>query len=229
MHQILKSFFVLCSTIVLLTALFIATSTILSINKIKQEIASENTPSAYNPLQILPPGVHPTPTVTITPDGQFTFSQHTLQGTVLQNCLANASTITNKGNAIIDSVKQKIVLYSAVVLGGENYYTTTLLPGGVKLKNYDELVADLLSKKQATVSSLETLQSDMQNFSCEGQNPSAQLTLYTDDAAQTITALQTYNTSAKNFLTSLNSQSSTQQQSSAGKVLQTNIKGRSNL
>jgi len=87
----------------------------------------------------------------------------------------------------------------------EDYYTAKVVPSGKTVANYDSLVADIDAKKAVVATALATAQNDAANFSCTGDNPKGQLTLFRKDMQAVKKALKDYRTSIKNLIVAVRS------------------------
>ena len=131
-----------------------------------------------------------------------------------QNRLADAKlkACQTRENAIKKRIEQLTKLattmqekFDAIAQRVEKYYTTKVVPGGKTVANYDNLVADIQTKKTAVQTALAQTQANATNFSCTGSDPKGQMTQFRDDMRGVKKALQDYRTSIKNLIVAVHS------------------------
>jgi hypothetical protein len=97
--------------------------------------------------------------------------------------------LSNNMVGVFDSISARV----------QAYYTDTVLPTGATLANYNELVADIESKKDAVDTAINEAQIDVNSFSCLGDVRA----LYNEFRADMFTvkaSLKEYRTSIKNLI-----------------------------
>jgi hypothetical protein len=82
----------------------------------------------------------------------------------------------------------------------QTFYTSTLVPAGKVLPNYEALVADIQTKRAAVEKSLDEAEAGAADFSCTSGDPKQLLTDYRVDMQATKNALKVYRTSIKNLI-----------------------------
>lgn len=135
--------------------------------------------------------------------GQFrvpAFAQSRLQGSKLQACQALSKNISTRSTHMNDLVLKMEKTFDSIAQGIENYYLTKLVPQGKTVANYDALVADIQTQKSALLPLLAAIQTDISNFSCDGNNPVAQLTQYRTDMQAVLQGLQSYRKAVRNLI-----------------------------
>lgn len=148
-------------------------------------------------------------------------AQFYLTDAKLKSCQARESAITNRSvhlGQLVTTMEEK---FDAIVKRVEEYYTTKVVPSGKTVVNYDSLVADIQTKKNAVQTATGTkTQASIAGFSCTGDDPKGQLTQYRKDMQAVIQALKDYRTSIKNLIVAVHSVvgviNSTQNQATKG-------------
>lgn len=87
----------------------------------------------------------------------------------------------------------------------EEYYTSTVLPSGKTVANYDELIADIQTRKEAVQTALLETQGSVGGFDCEGDDPKGQLKQFRTDIQAVKKALKDYRFSIKNLIVGVRS------------------------
>lgn len=85
----------------------------------------------------------------------------------------------------------------------QTFYTSTLVPAGKTLPNYDALVADIQTKRVAVEKALAEAEAGAADFSCTSGDPKQLLTQYRVDMQATKNALKVYRTSIKNLIVAM--------------------------
>lgn len=91
----------------------------------------------------------------------------------------------------------------------KNYYTDKVLPSGKSVANYDSLIADIDTKKEAVAQAVSKAQNAANNFDCKGSDPKGQLTQFRKDMQAVKQALKAYRTSIKNLIVAVRSSTGT--------------------
>ena len=68
------------------------------------------------------------------------------------------------------------------------------------MPNYDALVSDIQTNKNAIAPLLEAVQTDAANFKCDGDDPKGQLDQFKEDMHAVIAGLKAYKTSVRNLI-----------------------------
>lgn len=128
-----------------------------------------------------------------------------LEGAKLQACQARENAIKTRSGRLTqlaNTVQQK---FDAIAKRVEDYYTTKVVPSGKTVSNYDSLVADVQTKKDAVQTALTNAQNDLSGFSCTDNNPKAMITKFNEDMKAVKSALQEYRMSVKNLIVGVHS------------------------
>ncbi|OGE18334.1 hypothetical protein A3F00_00010 [Candidatus Daviesbacteria bacterium RIFCSPHIGHO2_12_FULL_37_11] len=127
-----------------------------------------------------------------------------LEGAKLQVCQLRESAIKTRSERLIQLAATMQERFDATSERVKEYYTTRLLTEGKTVANYDSLVAQVQTKKDAVQTSLTNAQGDT-TFSCTDSNPKTALMQFNEDMRSVLTALQEYRTAIKNLIVSINS------------------------
>lgn len=82
----------------------------------------------------------------------------------------------------------------------ETYYSSTVLPTGKTVTNYDTLVTGITSQKNATKTRLGQTETDVDNFNCTGEDPKALMNQFKIDMQAETTDLKNYRSSIANLI-----------------------------
>ncbi len=87
----------------------------------------------------------------------------------------------------------------------KEYYNSKVVTAGKRVSNYDRLVSDIESKKAVVQTKLSLAKSDVESFSCEGDNPKGVLQNFRNRMREVKKALKDYRTSIKNLIVAVHS------------------------
>ena len=123
-----------------------------------------------------------------------------LETAKLRICEARKSGIVRRSTRLAERAERQLNNFGSKLDRVENFYNNTLLPKGVVIENYDDLIADVEAKKQAVAEAINSAKTSAQNFNCSGDDPKGQLTNYRTDMENAVKALKDYRTSIKNLI-----------------------------
>ncbi|MBI2031921.1 MAG: hypothetical protein HYT08_04885 [Candidatus Levybacteria bacterium] len=121
----------------------------------------------------------------------------------LRVCQVKEKIITNRSANMVNHVNRIIAVFDSIVTRITNYYQSRLVPQGRILANFDALILDIQTKKNAITPLLEAAQSDVDNFNCEGDDPKGQLDQFKQDIRAIIPGLKAYKTSVRNLIVAI--------------------------
>lgn len=121
----------------------------------------------------------------------------------LRVCQVKEKIITNRSNNMVNHVNRLITVFDSIVTRIQNYYLTRLVPQGKTLANYDALILDIQTNKNVLTPLLETIQADVTNFKCDGDDPKGQLDQFKEDMHAVIAGLKAYKTSIRNLIVAI--------------------------
>lgn len=128
------------------------------------------------------------------------FTQQKLHGNKLQSCQSVEKALKNRSTHLVTLVTNMEKVFTSIAEGIEQYYLTKAVPSGATLSNYDALVADITTKQNALTPLVTAAQNDVTNFSCNGNNPGADMTQYRTDMQAVVQGLKAYKTSIRNLI-----------------------------
>lgn len=142
--------------------------------------------------------------------------QNRLTETKLKVCQTKETTIKNRTTRLGDLANKMIEKFDTITNRVKEHYISKVVPSGKTLANYDSLVSDIQTKKEAVQTVLTQAQTNVSGFSCDGDAPKEQMTQFRSDMQAVKTALKDYRTSIKNLITAVRSISGTSKESTTG-------------
>lgn len=132
-------------------------------------------------------------------------AQQRLSDAKLKVCQNREEKITNIMARISDRGQKQIDLFTKIAERTQTFYTEK----GKTLANYDELVADVTTKKTAAQETVDELKATSADFDCSGDDPRGVATTFKESLKKEIEALKAYKTSVKNLIVGVKSVQST--------------------
>lgn len=126
-----------------------------------------------------------------------------LEATKLRVCETKKSAIVRRSTRLAERAGRQLTNFSTKSTRVETFYNDRLVPRGVVVDNYDDLVADIEAKAQAVAEAIESAKTTAANFDCAGDDPKGQLTNYRTDMQNAIKALKEYRLSIKNLIVAI--------------------------
>ncbi len=123
----------------------------------------------------------------------------------LRACQNREKAIHNIMGRIADRGQKQLDLFSSIAIKTETFYTNK----GKTLSNYDALVADVVAKKSAAQTTVDTVAANSVTFKCDGTDPKGAAASFKDSLKTEITALKDYKTAVKNLIVGVKSVQST--------------------
>ncbi len=122
---------------------------------------------------------------------------------------ANKLRVCQKHEAVINSImgrisergQRRLNVYSTIATRVEDFYTKK----GKTLNNYDELVNEVKSKKDAAQAAADQVKEDKVDFKCDGTDPKGVASSFKADLKLEIQALHAYQQSIKNLIVGVKS------------------------
>lgn len=177
---------------------------VLSVTVFSTQVLAKGKPEGVgNPNEILSQDIQKHPDIPASTSGQEhkpAFAEGHLRDAKLRACQAHSKSITTRSTHINELVLRMEKTFDSIAQGIENHYLTKLVPEGKTLSNYDALVAAIQTQKNALIPLLLATQTDVTSFSCDGNNPSAQLTQYRTNMQAVIQGLQAYKKAVRNLI-----------------------------
>lgn len=128
-----------------------------------------------------------------------------MENTRLIFCQKHQDEINKRLSSLGNLVANILGKFDAIATRVEQFYTNKVVPSGKTVPNYNLLVADIASKKDAVNSALLSAQTDIKGFSCTANDPKGQIILFRTDMQNVKKALQNYKTSIKNLIVAVKS------------------------
>lgn len=119
----------------------------------------------------------------------------------LKACRNREAAIDNIFVRISDRGQKQLDLFSDIATRAETFYVSK----GKTLSNYNALVADVSSKKDAAVSAVNTVKAKSVTFKCGDTDSKGLAASFKDALRSEITALQAYRTSVNNLIVGIKS------------------------
>lgn len=133
--------------------------------------------------------------------GQFVNNK--LQGIKLQICERLSRNISKRSQQLVQKAQNMEMIFDRHATAVENYYTGTLVPQGKTVPNYNALVTAIQTDKANVDSFVMPSASSSASFSCNSDNPLAQLEQFRQNMLSVIQALNTYKKSVVNLIVSV--------------------------
>lgn len=123
----------------------------------------------------------------------------------LISCKAKEEALKTRSANLVKTINTILKKFDAILLGVQNYYTGTLVPGGKTVLNYQTLVTDAQTKRADAVTALNQASTDLNSFSCETGDPRGKLLQFNQGIKNVITLVGAYRTSIKNLIIAVHS------------------------
>ncbi len=128
-----------------------------------------------------------------------------LTETKLKVCQSKETAIKTRSTHMGDLANTMMEKFDAITTRVETYYTSKVIPSGKTIANYDSLVSDIQTKKDAVQTALTQAQASANSFTCDSNNPREQALQFRKDVQKVIRTLKEYRTSIKNLITAIHS------------------------
>lgn len=123
----------------------------------------------------------------------------------LRSCQARAEAIKTRSMNLTTFAENMEIKFDSIANRVKQYYTSSVLPSGKSVENYDTLVENIQTKKTAVSTALTTAQNNANDFTCDSGNPKVQMTVFREDMQAVKTALKEYRTAIKNLIVAIRS------------------------
>src|SRR3989338_6406002 len=211
----------------------IIASTVILIVFVSQVYAVNNPPSGQNTAPgLLKKQVNTTGlgklaslggTLSNKPSGTPPFGKIRLEEAKLRVCQVREKVITNRSNKMVQHANRLAAVFDSIATRIQKYYLTKLVPQGKTLPNYDALVLDIQTNKNALAPLLAAVQADVTNFKCDGDDPKGQLDQFKEDMHAVIAGLKTYKRSVRNLIVVVASIRGTGEGNATGSAVQPSV------
>lgn len=131
--------------------------------------------------------------------------QQRLSEVRLKVCQQKENNIKNRASHLEQLVNNMELKFDEITQRVETYYTNKVAANGKTVSNYNTLVANIQTEKTTVATALAKAKNDVSGFTCTGDNPKGQLTLYRQDMQTVKQALKSYRTAIKNLIVAVHS------------------------
>jgi peptidoglycan hydrolase CwlO-like protein len=132
-------------------------------------------------------------------------ARNNLTNSSLKSCQAREDSIKTRLSNLIRLATNMQEKFDSIASRVEEYYTTKIVPSGKTVANYDALVADMAAKKSDVQTAITKAQSNVDDFSCDGDDPRTQMNTFRTDMQAVKQELKDYRTSIKNLIVAVRS------------------------
>jgi hypothetical protein len=126
--------------------------------------------------------------------------QEKLESAKLRVCENKKAAIVRRSTRLAERAERQITNFELKASRVEDFYNNKLLPKGLTVINYEDLIVDIEAKKLAAVEAVATAKTSASSFDCEADDPKGQLTNFRTDMKNVINSLKDYRTSIKNLI-----------------------------
>lgn len=118
----------------------------------------------------------------------------------LRVCEKRKDGIVRRSTKLAERAQRQLTNFEQKANRVEDFYNNKLVPKGITLDNFDELIAEIEAKKQAVDEATTSAKTAAESFDCSADDPKGQLTNYRTDMQNAISALKDYRTAIKNLI-----------------------------
>jgi hypothetical protein len=131
--------------------------------------------------------------------------QEKLSASKLEICKAHEANINNRIARIADRSAKHLALFNQISERTQAYY----LNANQTVANYDELLADVATKKSAAEMAIADITTTTADFTCEGESPKIAIEEFKISLKSSIEVLKDYKTSVKNLISGIRATNTT--------------------
>ncbi|HSX58003.1 MAG TPA: hypothetical protein VLE47_01890 [Candidatus Saccharimonadales bacterium] len=146
---------------------------------------------------------------------QAALRQEKLEAVKEKVCETKKTNIVRRSTKLAERAENQINNFDQKATKVETYYTDKLVPKGITLDNYNDLVADVAAKKQAATDAVDAAKAAAQSFDCSGNDPKGQLNNFHTDMQNAIKAMKEFRVSIINLIVAVRTASGKTASSSA--------------
>ncbi len=128
-----------------------------------------------------------------------------LDAVKLQVCKTHQAIIKTRSESLANRADRQFTVFGQIATAVENFYASKVVPKGITVANYDDLVADIATQKASAEEAITAAGDAASAFDCSSDNPKAQLKDFNDKMALARDALKDYRTAIKNLIVSVKS------------------------
>lgn len=115
-------------------------------------------------------------------------------------CERRFSAISKRMDSLMSRVVSMLGKFDAILARIQEYYTTTAVPAGNEIDDYDVLVADIVEKKVVVNGAVVAAELSQTSFTCETSEPKELYSQYREDMQGVKSALHEYRRSIKDLI-----------------------------
>lgn len=138
-----------------------------------------------------------------SPTSAISVTETPKQGQI-RSCQAHTESLQNRMRSMVRLMENMESKFEAITNRVKEFYTTKVVPSGKTVSNYDALLAEIQTRKTATLTIRNNAQNQVNAFNCEG-DPKNQLNRFRMNMQEGKTALKEYRTAIKNLVVAVHS------------------------
>lgn len=115
-----------------------------------------------------------------------------------RSCEAKAASVERRMSQLVDLSENQKRVFDAIAERVKTFYNDKVVPQGITVANYNELLTDIDAKKALVDDALAKAQTDADNFSCD--NVKTSFTQFRQNMQAVKTSLKNYRTSIRNLI-----------------------------
>ncbi len=123
-----------------------------------------------------------------------------LEGAKLQACRTKYSAILNRSKNLSQKGASMLERIDRVSQRVQGYYTDRLTTFNVVIPNYEEMVADINTKRAVISPLVEKARVDGSSISCDSSDPRGQISVFREDMLSLMAALKEYRLSVRTLV-----------------------------
>lgn len=123
----------------------------------------------------------------------------------INSCESRIEGIRQRSRMLTQTATTMMEKFQSITQRVEDYYTTKVVPSGMTVENYDELVAAIAAKQAAAQSAVSQATADIEGFSCTDADPRTVMNRYRVHMQEAKKALQEYRTAIRNLIVAIHS------------------------
>lgn len=120
-------------------------------------------------------------------------------------CERRFVSISKRMESLVSKSVSMMGKFDAIVARVEEYYTTTAVPAGNQIDDYDSLVAEIASKKVMVEDAITATEESQLLFTCDSDEPKGLYTQFREDMKEVKSALHEYRFSIKDLIVAVRS------------------------
>ncbi len=121
----------------------------------------------------------------------------------LKVCQTRQEIIKTRSQNLANRANRQFTVFGNIAERVETFYTSKVLPKGITVANYDQLVSDIATQKTGAQTAIAAATAAANAFDCSGDNPKAQLEDFNAKMKIARDALKDYRTAIKNLIVSV--------------------------